>query len=254
MFGGYCKLGWILPIVLVSLAISAFCGGLYIKRRIERFSRTLFGTNSLLEGFENQKRELAVTPKSVSSMTTVFLPIISRDFPDFNFEEFRQKSENMLISALMAITKRDVSYLTNASDDLKSRINLQIVQDKTIDRHETFSDVTIHRTEITNYKKQMGTCVITLQSAVGYTHYVTQNGALTSGSRDYPEQTIYNIDIVYVQDAGKLVSSEVTAVGTTCPNCGAPITNLGAKFCEYCQTAIEEINIHVWSINKFSKI
>ena len=34
----------------------------------------------------------------------------------------------------------------------------------------------------------------------------------------------------------------------TCPNCGAPIKNLGAKFCEYCGSAVEVINSRVWSL------
>ena len=33
-----------------------------------------------------------------------------------------------------------------------------------------------------------------------------------------------------------------------CPDCGAPIKNLGAKFCEYCGSAVEVINSRVWSL------
>ena len=36
--------------------------------------------------------------------------------------------------------------------------------------------------------------------------------------------------------------------GRPCPNCGAPIKNLGAKSCEYCGSAVEVINSRVWSL------
>ena len=40
----------------------------------------------------------------------------------------------------------------------------------------------------------------------------------------------------------------------TCPNCGAPVTRLGSKFCEYCGSGLREISVRVWSINKITEI
>ena len=39
----------------------------------------------------------------------------------------------------------------------------------------------------------------------------------------------------------------------TCPNCGAPVTNLGAKFCEYCGAGIVELNVHAWSFENIEE-
>ena len=39
-----------------------------------------------------------------------------------------------------------------------------------------------------------------------------------------------------------------------CPNCGAPVTRLGSKFCEYCGSGLREISVRVWSINKIAEI
>ena len=38
-------------------------------RKLRRFSRSAFGTDSLLKGFELQRERLSETPKSVSGMT-----------------------------------------------------------------------------------------------------------------------------------------------------------------------------------------
>ena len=38
-----------------------------------------------------------------------------------------------------------------------------------------------------------------------------------------------------------------SALGLTCPNCAAPISNLGAKHCIYCGSPVIEFNIHAWS-------
>ena len=43
------------------------------------------------------------------------------------------------------------------------------------------------------------------------------------------------------------------ALGITCPNCGAPITNLGAKFCEYCGAGVVELNVHAWSFENIEE-
>ena len=42
-------------------------------------------------------------------------------------------------------------------------------------------------------------------------------------------------------------------VGTTCPNCGAPITNLGAAYCEYCGSAVTLLNLKVWTLHSFDE-
>lgn len=187
-------------------------------------------------------------------MTRVYLPQIQADFPSFNYEEFKNKAEIMLASAFSAISSGKATTLKSASDDLKDKIALTISENSRQGRKESYDNVKIYQTEITNYKKQSGTCVITLQSAVSYKHYIEENGITIEGSRTMVEQTKYNTELVYIQDLAKVGSDYSNAMGTNCPNCGAPITNLGNKTCEYCQMAVMEINAYVWSISSFNKI
>lgn len=38
-------------------------------------------------------------------------------------------------------------------------------------------------------------------------------------------------------------------LGLNCPNCGAPISTLGHKHCEYCGSPVIEYNINVWTFS-----
>ena len=193
-----------------------------------------------------------MTPKSVSGMTRIFEPQIERDFQDFNLVQFRNKVENMLIMALRAITEEDLSILQDPSQELKSQVENQIQQNRAAGIREVYEQITIHQTEIAGYEKKQGKCIITFQSAVGYLHYKKQGDTLISGDEKRLEQTKYNIEILYIQDE-KLAKID-NAVGTTCPHCGAPVTNLGAMYCEYCGLAVTPVNLKVWTIHRFYEV
>lgn len=226
---------------------------LKVRRTARDFSKAVFGSESLVEGMRKQKEELSVRPKSVSSMTRVFLPQIERDFPEFNWLEFKQKSENMLRGFLSAIDSQDIEKLRDASPDLRRQTELRIEELMDGGRQESYENVRIHQTEIARYRKEQGTCVIVVQSAVEYLHYIMEDGILKEGSQEFKEQVKYNLELQYVQDVSGLAEASA-AVGITCPQCGAPVTKLGSKFCEYCGTAVEVINIRVWSINKIYEV
>lgn len=183
---------------------------------LRRLSQAAFGTDSLIEGLERQADELAATPKSVSGMTRIFEPQIQRDFPDFHLEQFKKQAEDALLAALQG------------------------------NETERYEQVHIYQTEIANYIKSQGRCVITFQSAVSYFYYKEIDGKITAGNKERREQTKYNIEMAYIQDEKQAGADN--AFGTTCPSCGAPVTNLGAMYCEYCGLAVTPVNHKVWSV------
>ena len=224
-------------------------------RKLRRFSRSAFGTDSLLKGFELQRERLSETPKSVSGMTKIYLPQIAEDFPAFHYGEFKQKAENMLKSAFAAVSEQNPDLLTNASAELKKQVSLGIQEDRRNGLRRQYLDVRIHQTEISGYRKGGGCCTVTLQSAVGHRYYTEKDGVLVSGDREQTVQTKYNTELVYIQDAVKYGAvSGGKAAGLTCPNCGAPVTGLGVKVCEYCGGAVEEVNEYAWTINRYYEV
>lgn len=263
--------GWIVALVVIAVVgIGGYIGYRSVKAKIERVSMAMFGTKSITKGLERQADILAETPKSVSGMTRIFEPQIRRDFPDFNLVQFKNKAENMLIAALNAITSEKPELLREASEELTRQVRNRIADNHAAGIKETYSQIKIHRTEIANYVKQAGTCIITFQSAVEHYHYSelreqaagggsdSRSGSrrreesVLSGDKQRKQQTKYNIELIYIQD--ERLAKIDNAVGTSCPHCGAPVTNLGAMYCEYCGLGITPINLKVWTLHKYYEV
>ena len=100
----------------VGLVIAAIVWGV---RKIRRVSSTV---SALKNDLVLRRELLAQTPKSVSAMTTVYLPRIQHDFPDFNYPDFRQRAENTLRDILLSISAGRVGTLPDASSDLAAQV------------------------------------------------------------------------------------------------------------------------------------
>lgn len=241
----------IIALVLLLLVIGAVYYGVYkLKQKTRQFSREVFGTDSLKDGFEQIEAEYATTPKSVSAVTSLYLPKITRDFPEFSYEEMKTKAQNVLTSFLLAVNDFNPGKLTEGNSEVKNKLEHTIALLKNKNQREHFDNIKIHRTEISGYTKKSGRCVITMQTSVQYYHYITDHdGRVISGSKNILYQSKYETDLIYIQDRALVEGNLGDAEGLNCPNCGAPITNLGSKFCEYCGTGVVAYNIHVWSFS-----
>ncbi len=239
----------IAAVVLIVIA----AGAATVWYKVRNVSKQLFGTPDIVEGINRVREDVSETPKSVSGMTRLMEPQIKRDFPEFMWEQFKGMAERILASALVAISSNDVSLVERqASDELKEKVRSRIEMNEAADVREHYDNVHIYQTEISNYVKRDGKCIVSIQSAVGYYYYKTKGGKVISGDKEYMKQTKCNMELVYIQNPD--IAGAGNAVGTTCPNCGAPITNLGAKRCEYCGSAVESINIKVWSLHNFYEV
>ena len=197
-------------LLVIVFVVCISCGAGYaayriVREKLRRLSRMAFGTDSITEGLEQQAKELAVTPKSVSAMTRIFLPQIQRDFPDFHIEQFKDKVENALMLALQAISAADAGIFERqikdgVSEEFLAQIKNRIRENETEAVTEHYEQIQIHQTEIANYEKKQGTCMITFQSAVGYLHYCEKAGKVLSGSKALTEQTRYNVQLMYIQN------------------------------------------------------
>lgn len=247
----------IILILILAIIAAIWCGIAYIRNKVQETSRSLFGTSDITQAAKQMKREYSTTPKSVSAMTSLLLPKIVSDFPDFQYDEMKDRAENVLTSYLRAVDGRNPSLLQDGNTELKNQLENQIQMLSARNAQEHFDQIRIHRTEISSYRKSEGRCIITFQSALECYHYTTDTtnpSTVLEGSKEYKYQCKYNIDLIYIQDRN-LVENELDhALGINCPNCGAPLSSLGAKKCEYCDTPIIEINIHAWSFSSIDAI
>ncbi|SCY43946.1 hypothetical protein [Alkaliphilus peptidifermentans] len=243
-------------VILIIIFLWVIVKSYLIRRKIRRRLRMFFGIGSLSTGLKLQEKQLASTPKSVSSMTKVYLPLIIKDFPEFNLFEFTQRTENMMKSVFNAIENQDIDLVLNASEDLKKQVLTYIRDLKSQNVIERYDDVIIHQTEINKYEKEAGKCIIVFQMAMEYYKYRLKNDTVISGRKDLKIQVKYNVNLVYIQDIGKVkeAGQTTTALGLTCPSCGGPVKGLGKKYCEYCGAGIKEISIHTWFLNMYKEI
>ena len=206
----------------------------------------------LIREADRQADILAETPKSVSAMTRIFRPQIERDFPEFSLEQFSNKVENLLVAAFAAITEENAGMLDGVSEELRHQVENQINDNRREKIREVYAQVRVHQTEVANYQKENGACVITFQSAVEHYHYKEKDGIVIWGEKERKQQTKYNTELIYIQD--ERLTDGGNAVGTTCPNCGAPISQLGRMRCEYCGLAVTPINLKVWELHRYYEV
>ena len=120
--------GLIVTLVLIAAAAIAIAVAVYkIKHGIRQISRNMFGTDSFVQGINNQKREMSETPRSLQAMTSLCLPRIQRDFPEFDYDDYKQKSETVLRSYMNSIEEKNPKLLygecsTALKDSVKSII------------------------------------------------------------------------------------------------------------------------------------
>lgn len=218
-----------------------------IKNKVRNFSQMAFGTSSIMEGFRKTEAEYASTPKSVAAGTSLYLPRIMRDFPEFHYDEMKNRAENVLISFLRGIDGDDEGLLTEGTSELKDKLANQLGMLRAEDVREHYNNMNIHRTEICQYRKQEGRCSVIFQSSIEYFHFKEKDGQTISGNRSVKTQSRYNVECLYIQDRDYVENLDDTGMALNCPNCGAPLSRLGAKVCEYCGTPIVEFNIKVWN-------
>lgn len=122
-----------IPVLFLAVAILALAGSLWhFYRRAKRTAKDLFGTDSLSTLVQTREAEQANTPKSVSGMTSLYVPQIQKDFPELNWVELKGIAENHL---------------------------------KQYMKEHNLLSPHIHKTEIRTYLKQSGTCIIVFQSS-----------------------------------------------------------------------------------------
>jgi len=217
-------------------------------------NRVLRTINKFSDLFRRQQLEEEEKPKSISAMTSLYLPQIEKDFPDFNYYEFKNIVNNTLCSAFLAIDAQDKSLLVQSSLRLIETIELEIENDKNSNVVRHYQDIEIHQTEISKYTNQNGRCIITLQSAVGYRHWALKNGVLFIGNSEYKKQTRYDSELIYIQNQDELLDFSGNFTSNNCPNCGGAISSLGEKVCEYCGSAVQEIHLKVWSLDNYDEV
>lgn len=192
---------------------------------------------SLYQEIKEAEAKEKTKHKQVSSMNSVLLPVILRDFKDFEEKEFYQKAEETVRTVLGGIEKRDDK---NLSDDdyllIRERIALQIQDLLESNIEKRYDDIIFHKHAIKSYKNFKGMIKLEVSSSLEYYYEEKRDGRTVVPSK-YKKQTRYTTTFVYVYDTKK-AGFDYQVLGITCPSCGGPLSDLTAKKCPYCQSGI----------------
>ena len=144
------------------------------------------------------------------------------------------------------------SILRDADEgNVRSQMELfEEMEEKEI--REEFDAIHVHQTEISRYDKAPGKCRIRIQSSVEYLHTLKTPDKKKNVERE-KEQHRFNLELVYIQDITKIRDGE-TAISVNCPNCGAPVTDLGERVCPYCGGAVVPVNVRVWELHRIEEV
>jgi len=217
---------WLIVTLIIICALAIFVYVIYIKviNKVKNLSSEFFGTTDVLAGLKQVELENSNVPLSVSGGNAIYLPRIQKDFPDFHKDVADDIIERFIRGLILSDS---AMYSSNCSEGLLQEI-------KQTNKLSIVTNVTIHKTAISNYSKTSEYATIKYQCAFEYMWQVK-------------EQHKYEVEYTFM-----FKDTEKESFSVRCTYCGAPIEN--SNTCEFCGTIIVRNIEKVWKITNYSKI
>lgn len=226
---------------------------LIIRKKIKNIL-SKFGYNSLnllKDGIKKGELEYKNTPKHVTGMTKLLIPKIVKDFPNFSETELYNKVETSLLLIFNSLENKQVE-VNEELILLKDKLNEQIKDMRKDKISVKYDEIRFHRHALKYYKNEDGVLNISVSTSLEYFYKKEYQGKVLDNYTDYKKQTLYTTEFIYVYNPEK-ISKNQSLIGINCPNCGAPIKDLGKKFCRYCNSGLEDINLKSWHISLYKE-
>lgn len=243
-------LGVILGVIIFLGIIALIIYG-NIKSAFQKLGFKVNNLSDVADEMNRIKQEDSTRVRNVSGMTKLLLPTIRNDFPEFNENELYSMTETSLRKVFNSIEEKNSEYVKDMPLVRNSIANI-------ISDHEAasisvyYDDIKFHKFAIYKYERKDGVATITVSTSIEYYYKKEQNGKIIEGDKNLKKQTRYKCDFIYIYDEKK-VSSSAKVLAINCPNCGAAISTLGHKFCEYCGTGIKEVNLKSWEFSSYEE-
>ncbi len=236
--------------IIIIIGITFLVIYVKIKRVARKHGINDISINRMISEAERIKEEDSNRVRSISGMTDILLPIIVKDFPEFNPNQLFNMTEKSLRIVFESLSNNKSDKLDEIPL-LKDNIITAINSNEKNGIKLKYTDIKFHKFALKDYKKIDGVATISVCTSVEYYYEKKINGQIKEKSK-YKKQTRYCCKFIYIYDES-LVGDYVKVLSTNCPNCGAVITSLGHKFCEYCGTAIKEINLKAWAFSSYEE-
>ena len=212
-----------------------------IKNKIGEFSKAAFGTSNLIKGIKDQELDIREDAKTLTGMEKLDLPKLMNDFKELNINELKHESELKVVKCLHAIETKKIENIKE--EILKVWINSKIEDLK--NDSVNYDNIKFHNTILNRYEKSDAIATIKIHTALEYIYS-------KNNKSPHKVQTRFELEYIYIIDSDKL-DSQVKGIGLNCPNCGAPIKNLGSKSCDYCGSGVIDIAKRTWVLNNIKE-
>lgn len=203
--------------------------------------------SSIIDEIKKGMNDSRYNQKHISGMTKLLKPSIEKDFPTFNESELYNMTETGLRGIFNSLENRVVF---NNLPLLKEQL-VQTIEDYKSSKIKVFyDDIVFHAFSLKKYYKKDGVATIEVQTSLEYFYKKEKNGKILDNYSNYKKQTRYTVDFIYVYDITQ-VKDYTRVLGIHCPNCGAPVTKLGDKVCEYCHSGLDDLNLKNWMMSSY---
>lgn len=246
---------FLLIFLAIIVGVIVFLGllALIIYTRINKTlnSMGLENIKNVIQNPNNSFDDGKTRVKNATGMTKLLLPKINNDFPNFSEVELFSIIETNLRLVFNSIETKSIDNLNKVPILRDSLIEL-ITDYKDNNISITYDDIKFYKHAIKRYEKSDGVATITTTSALSYYYKKVNGNKIVEESTSLPKQTSYTCKFIYIYDPTK-VKDHKKLIGLNCPNCGAPVTDLGNKVCEYCHTGLEDINLRAWMFSSYKE-
>lgn len=205
-------------ILLVVLGGLGIVFGLYVLgRRLVWFVRSfivgLFSelANGSLSGTE------AAQPRSLSSLESLLLPQVRRDFPEYNSALAAERVKRDAKAYYQSGVNGSPAFTDEATKPFLTSFAAALPTD-------VKGDIRVHRVALHAYDASGDDRMLTYQASVQYLD-----------TTDVIRQK--RLVLQYIASFTDDPASEMKSFN--CPNCGAPLPTIGRKTCRYCGTALK---------------
>lgn len=220
-------------------------GFVVVRSKIRRISREFFGTSNVMEGIRAIEQEGYNRPFSVSGGTNIYLPMIKKDFPDFEYTVVSKKVEEFMLAYFDALEKQTTEPLRRIenTEAVKTKIQFEIDDMKSQGLKTEIDGVRTNGISIWDYIKSTEVATILFQISLGYKYKETKETETENGVA----QLKYEVSMSYLFED---YSQESFVLN--CKNCGSPVKTTN-RYCEYCGSGIVRNIEMVWRISGFTQ-
>lgn len=130
----------------------------------------------------------------------------------------------------------------NLTNELYNQYEIQLETLKIKKQKNVIGESALKDKEITGIKEENNIIEITVEMIISLKDYIEENGIVVRENKN---------TIITHHNVFKFVTSK-NSDDSECPNCSAPITDIGSQRCDYCNSIISRVG-NKWILSKKRK-